>query len=239
MRKSHHPIYQSAWHLAATLAVIVAPFLFLYFFSQVAHISSRELFRDVFVSSWRLFIAYLISAVLAWIWAVAFYKGRRAVIVLPFFDVLQSFPTFAALPTAIYFWGATNTTVIFFLIFTIIWPIFFSIVSSMKLIKRDWEEAAIMARLSPLDRFRKFLWPASIPGLAMGTIVGLGEGWEALVATEIIVKMPTGLGSFFTDFSGQPAIIGFGILGLLILIFSINKLLWLPLMEWSHRQMEE
>jgi ABC-type nitrate/sulfonate/bicarbonate transport system permease component len=239
MRKSHISIYRSTWHLTVTLLIVVAPFFFLYFFSRAADISSSELFRDVFVSSWRLLIAYIISTILAWIWAVSFYKGRRAAIALPFFDVLQSFPTFAALPTVVYFWGASGITVIFFLVITVIWPIFFSTVSSMKLVKRDWEEAVIMARLSSWDYFNKFLLPASIPGLVMGSIVGLGEGWEALVATEIIVKMPTGLGSFFQQFSQNPRIVGFGILGLLVLIFSMNKLIWLPLLEWSHQRMEE
>lgn len=72
---------------------------------------------------------------------MTFYKGKRAAVVLPIFDVLQSFPTFAALPLATLAWGPSNSTVILFLVVTVIWPIFFSIISSLKLIKRDWEEA--------------------------------------------------------------------------------------------------
>lgn len=114
----------------------------------------------------------------------------------------------------------------------------FSIVSSLKLIRRDWEEAVEMTGLRGFNYWRKFLWPVSFPGLVTGSIIGLGEGWEALVATEMIVKTKSGLGHFFQVFLNNPPITGLGILGLLLLIFSLNKLIWLPLLDWGHRQME-
>lgn len=240
MPKHHHiVIYKSRWHLFATICFVVVPFLFLWVFSQVAQIATGKLFLDVFVSAGRLAVAYLIAAVLAWIAAVAFFRGRGATIALPLFDVLQSFPTFAALPIAVYFWGSSDTTVIFFLVITVIWPIFFSIISSLKLIKHDWEEAAEMNGLRGFNYLRFFILPISLPGLITGSIVGLGEGWEALVATEIISGMKTGLGSFFGAYSTNVPITMFGILGFLILIFSMNKLLWLPLLDASHHRMEE
>jgi hypothetical protein len=60
-----------------------------------------------------------------------------------------------------------------------------------------------------------------------------------LVATELIVKIKPGLGGFFEMFSHNLPVTALGILGFLIFIFSINKLAWLPLLEWSHRKMEE
>jgi ABC-type nitrate/sulfonate/bicarbonate transport system permease component len=232
-------IYKTKWHLIATLIIVAIPFLFLLLFSQFFNIDIIILFKDIGVSLFRLFIAYLVAVILAWTCATSFYKGKRAIIALPIFDVLQSFPTFAALPLAVFFWGATNFTVIFFLVITIIWPIFFSVISSLKLVKRDWEEAAEIYRLHGLTYIKKFLLPISIPGLITGTIVGLGEGWEALVATEIIVNIKSGLGKFFQSVSSNPTVTIFGIFGLLLLIFSINKLIWLPLLNRSHKLMEE
>lgn len=237
--KKRVKIYQTRWHLAATLAILAAPFVFLVFFSQLFHIATFSLFRDIGVSFLRLLIAYIIAVVLAWTWAASFYRGRGSAVALPLFDVLQSFPTFAALPLATFFWGPSGFTVVLFLVITIIWPIFFSIVSSLKLVRRDWEEAVEITRIRGLDYIKKFLLPVSIPGFITGSIVGLGEGWEALVATEIVVKVKEGLGSFFQTFATNPSITAFGILGLLLLIFSINKLLWLPLLDWSHHMMEE
>lgn len=239
MRKRRAAIYQSRKHLIFTLAVVAAPFLFLLVFSRLANIATAKLFLDVFISLGRLLIAYCIAAVLAVLLGILFYRGRRALVALPLFDVLQSFPTFATLPLATFVFGASNATVIIFLILTVLWPILFSVISSLKLIKHDWEEAAVIAGLHGVDYSKYFLLPASIPGLITGSIIGLGEGWEALVATEMIVQMDIGLGDFFQSFSGSIPITMFGILGLLLLIFSMNKLIWLPLLEWSHQKMEE
>ncbi len=232
-------IYKSSWHIAVIIATLAAPMIFMLLFSRLLKIATSKLFLDLFVSTWRLAAAYFISLALSWFWAILFFRGRRAVIALPLFDVLQSFPTFAALPLAVLAFGASHFTIIFFLVVTVIWPIFFSMISSLKLIRKDWEEAARVCGLRGFNFLRHFLLPASIPGLVTGSIIGLGEGWEALVATEIISGTQTGLGSFFSAFRNNSVITAFGILGLLLFIFSINKLVWFPLLNWSHRKMEE
>lgn len=239
MRKRRNFIYHSRAHLFTTIGIIFVPFIFLFVFSQYAKIGTAKLFTDLFISFVRLAAAYSIAAALAWICAVFFYRGRRAFVALPIFDVLQSVPTFAALPLAVYFWGRSARIVILFLVLAIVWPIFFSLISSLKLIRRDWEEAAAIAGLRGFGYLRWFLWPVSLPGFITGSIVGLGDGWEALVATEIIVATRTGLGSFFSLYSQNAFITVFGIVGLLLFIFSVNKLVWLPLLLRSHRLMEE
>ncbi len=232
-------IYQSKRHVIVTALFIVIPFVFLLLFAQLSNIASAKLAIDVSSSLTRIALAYFVAAFLGWFFAVLFYKGKRAIIALPIFDVLQSFPTFAALPIATMIWGPNNFTIIFFLVLAIIWPVFFSVISSMKLIKREWEEAVEVYQLSKIDYLRKFLLPVSIPGLITGSIVGMGDGWEALIATEIIVGIKTGLGSFFQFFSANTNMTALGILGFLLIIFTINKLIWLPLLNWGHQKMEE
>lgn len=238
-RRKRMKIYASRRHLLVTLIFLVAPFIFLLGFSRLAHIATATLFLDLFVSLARLLIAYSISVILGWLLAVAFYRGPRAAVALPVFDVLQSFPTFAVLPLATMFWGPSNSLVIFFLVMTIVWPLIFPIISSLKLIKRDWEETVAISGISGLNYLRYFIWPVSVPGLVTGSIIGLGNAWQAIVATEIIIGSRIGLGSFFQSFSANPTVTAFGIFGLLLIVFSINKLLWLPLIEQSHNLMEE
>lgn len=238
-RKKHSHIYNSKKHLLFPLLVAALPFLFLLFFSEFTHIAKSTLIYDMTISSLRLAVAYIISVIFAWILAALFYRGRRSAIALPIFDLLQSFPTFAALPLAVLFLGASNYTVVFFLVLTIIWPVLFSLISSLKLIRRDWEEVAEISGLRGWSYLKSFLIPISFPGLITGSVIGLGEGWEALVATEIIVGKTSGLGSFFGHFSTNTTVTALGILGLLIVIFSINKLIWLPLLEIGHREMGE
>ncbi len=237
--KGQMKIYASGLHLAVTLFFIAVPFVFLLFFSKFSEISTGVLFQEMVVSFLRLLTAYTIAVILAWILAVSFYRGKRTVFALPLFDVLQSFPTFATLPLAVYFWGASNFTIIFFLILTVIWPMLFSIISALRLIKQDWREAVEMSGISGMVYLKKFIFPISMPGLITGSLIGLGEGWEALIATEIVVQEKIGLGNFFQTHSTNPKITFLGILGFLLVIFSINKLIWTPLLEWSHGKMED
>ena len=231
-------IYRNRWHLAATFFIIVLPLVYLYAFARLSHLAVSGLAGDMGVSLIRMIVAYLIAAVLGWGSAVLFYRGPFSVIALPIFDVLQCIPTFAVLPLVVMVLGPSNVTVVLFLILAIVWPIFFSVVSSLKLIRQDWQEAAQIARLNGWDYFRLFLWPASLSGLTTGTIVGLGDGWEALIATEIIIQVRSGLGIFFNAHTNSVSLTLFGMLGLLLVIFVINKLLWLPLLEKSHLQLE-
>src|SRR6185503_8191835 len=147
-QKHRMKIYRSGAHLAATFLIVVAPFLFLLFFSKIQQIAVSTLFLDVFTSLARLAIAYLFAVLLALVLAMAFHKGASSHLGLPIFDILQSLPEFAILPLAVIYWGQTNFTVIFFLILTIIWPIMFSIIGSLKLARHDWEEAIEIYHLS-------------------------------------------------------------------------------------------
>lgn len=232
-------IYAKRSHLVATLLIVLLPFVALLVFAKAADLNTTDLLANTLVSVARMIIAYGIAAALAWILAVAFHRGKIAAFVLPIFDVLQSFPTFAILPIATYFLGPNNFTVILFLVITVIWPILFSIISSLRLIKHDWEEAVEIYQLRGWNYIRKFVWPASIPGLITGSIIGLGDGWESVVGTEIIVGIKSGLGGFFQSFSQNVTVTALGITGFLVLIFSINKLVWTPLLDWSHKKTEE
>ena len=239
MRKRHGLIYHSRLHVLVTLFVVFLPFLFFLLFAEATKIAVTTLYYDVFISIVRLGVSYIIALAFAWVIAVLFYQGRRSAIVLPIADVLQSFPTFAALPLATLYWGVNNTTIIVFMVITVIWPILFSIISSLKLIKHEWREAVEMSGLRGFEYVRYFLFPVTLPGIVTGSIIGLGDGWEAIVGTEIIVGIRTGLGGFFEKFSTNPTITFFGIAGLLLIIFAINKIIWLPLLEHSHTLIEE
>lgn len=232
-------IYKSTGHLVATVLIVAVPFLFLLLFSRVVKIATSELFFDVFISIFRLFIAYVLAALVGWLLAVWFYHGKRSQVALPLFDVLQSFPTFAAVPLAMLYWGSNDFTVIFFLSVTIIWPICFNVLSSLKSARRDWVEAVEMSQLSGYGYLKYYLWPVTVPGLVTGSIISLGEGWEALVATEIIISVKSGLGDFFQTYNTHPTITFFGILGLLLIVFSVNKIIWTPLLEKSRIMTEE
>lgn len=239
MSQKHAAIYGSRLHLAATFSFIVGPFLFLLVFAYIAEIKISTLFVDFTVSIFRLLAAYLIAVSLAWILALAFATGNWSTYALPVFDVMQSFPTFAIVPLAVLYFGVSNFTIIFFLVITIIWPLLFSTINSLKLVKKEYREVADIYGLKGWNKLKYFLLPASVPGIVTGSIIGLGEGWEALVATEIIVRSNTGLGNFFQVNATSTFNTFLGILALMLIIFSINRLIWAPILTKVYYRMEE
>ena len=232
-------IHFRRWHSVLVLVILAVLFGFFYYLSRVSEQDPSVILSDVVSSLARMVIGYVISAILGFFLAVLLYKNRSSTLLLPLFDVAQSFPTFAALPIAVMFWGPNEFTVIFFLVFTMVWPIFFTIISSLKLVHQEWEEAMQISGIRGMRYIWKFLVPVSVPALITGSIIALGDAWEALIATEIIVGIKSGFGPFFKAFSTNPRVTTFGIVGLLIIVFAINKLVWLPLLESSHASHEE
>ena len=238
-RHLHQVVYPLSSKMIATTLFVAAPVIFFYIFARSTNMATSVLFADIGTSLFRITAAFFIALFLGWVFAVISVQKRVAGVALPVFDVLQSVPSFAALPIAVLYWGATNFTVITFMVLAIIWPILFSVISSLKLVRQEYHEAVQVFGLRGWKKLWYFILPASVPGLITGTIVGLGEAWEAIIATEIIVGTKTGLGSFFSAFSDSPRMTFLGIGGLLLIVFSINKIFLLPLLDKSHSLHEE
>ncbi len=234
--KKYLKIYQHKTHLAVTFAVILLPLFFIFFLTPLGKTEQSLFLDDLFTSTLRIAIAYALSLGIAVGLGLLFTRGRTGHIAIPLFDVLQSIPTFAILPLGVRFFGASDATVIFFLVITMVWPILFSIISSLKLSREDWEEAAEVYGARGWRRIVYFALPLTFPGVITGSIVGLADGWEVLVATEIILgPHARGLGGFFNEYAGSSQVVLFGVLTLLLFVFAINKLAWLPLLERSHK----
>ncbi|MDA1335224.1 MAG: ABC transporter permease subunit [bacterium] len=237
MRRHKSDIYQSRVHLVVTLLIVVVPFILFIVFAQAIEIPVSKLFLYIGTSGLRLLIAYTAATIIALILATLFYKGKRGKVALPLFDVLQNIPTFTLLPIATLFWGASERTVVLLLTIIMLWPIFFSIINALQQTRSEWDEAVQIMKLSGWKRFRHYILPVGIPGLVTGSIIAIAEGWEAIIAAEIITNI-SGLGQFFQAYSTNPTVTAAGILGILVLIFGLNKLVWMPLLEKSHSNME-
>ncbi len=240
MRGYHQfSLNRSRRHLLVAFGVLILPLISLIIFSIVSKISFVGAVEDLLISMGRLGVAFVFAVVIAWTAVVLLIRGRTESSALAIFDVLQSLPTFTILPLAVHFLGDSEMTIIFFLTITIIWPIIFSIVSSLKQVDRSWHEAVAISRIRGMDYVRNFLFPVTAPGIVTGAIIGLGDGWEALIATELLLHTSRGLGPFFGNFSNNTTMTIFGVLIFLSIIFALNKFIWLPLLEKSHRLIEQ
>lgn len=236
MRYSHSiKIYKKRWHLLLTFITIAAPFIYIIIFSEFTGVKTGQVFIDLGTSFMRVLVAYAISVAVAIPLAFFLGQGKIGDFFLPIFDVLQSFPSFAILPLLVVWFGIGNAAAIFFLVITMAWPILFSVLSSLRLSRKDLEEAAFIFGARGWKKMFLFTLPLSLPGLITGSIVGIGEGWEAIVGAEIIGITP-GIGGFLNNASsnGDTKVLAFGIIALLLFLFTLNKLIWIPLLKKTH-----
>jgi NitT/TauT family transport system permease protein len=200
----------------------------------------------------RLALAYGVS--LAWTIPAAVYIARnhRASRVLtPVIEVFASIPATALLPLIIGFAIAitpsrgTEAELAAFLIalFAMQWYLLFNLISGVRAIPGDLDEAARAFGLRGRTYWRRLLFPAMIPSLLTGSITAWGAGWNALVVSEYIrfggpsgvqLYTVTGLGSLMdiaTFDMPDSEVLLLSILAMVLVVLAMNKLLWRPLFK--------
>jgi NitT/TauT family transport system permease protein len=204
-----------------------------------------------FYSLTRILIAYLLSLVFAlgYGWLAAHNKRLEAPM-LAILDILQSIPVLSFLPAVMLALVAMIPTrqlgvelgaVI--LIFTgQVWNIAFSFYSSLKSIPRELHEAALIYRLSPLQRFFTLELPYGAIGLVWNSMVSVAGGWFFLMACEMFVlgkrdfRLP-GLGSYLQTAASagdMPSIL-WGLTAMIAVIILLDQVVWRPVIAWSDK----
>lgn len=191
-------------------------------------------------TTYRLILAYSIALVLGA--SIALLVGWSTLIDLffPVFDILQNIPSFALFPLFVYFFGFSDLMIILFAVSSIIWPILFAILTAIKSAHKDLTDAATIFGAIGIKRIRYYLAPLSFPALLSGSIIGIAIGWEAVIGAEIIANI-AGFGAFIHDVgaTGINASAVAGALGILVIVFMINRLVWAPLLQESSRRYAE
>jgi taurine transport system permease protein len=148
----------------------------------------------------------------------------------PLLLFFQAIADIAWLPLLIIWFGFTQTSVNFVLVYSIIFPLIISIVASIDSIPDDLVRAARALGAKRRQVVREVIVPGSMAGVATGLRVGLGYGWRALIAAEIIVGT-SGLGFMMFDArrAGQVDDVFVGMIVLGVLWYATDALLLAPL----------
>lgn len=212
-------------------------FLVLFWLVDLANLDSRALFDGFIASTLRMTLAYVIALVISLLFALLVSVNQTVEnIFLPILDVLQSFPSFALFPLLVHaLKNSPEVVIIGVLVIATIWPIFFALVGGIKNRRQDLEEAATIFGAIGVRRLLFFTFPTLLPAIVTGSIVGWGDGWELIIGAELLVRAQVGIGSYLGILgdSGQNTLLAFGIVILMLLLFIINKVVWLPLLHRS------
>lgn len=193
----------------------------------------------------RVVSGYLLSFAIAFPLAILVTRRPRAGrIGLPIIEVVASVPATALFPLFIFglvaafpefgFQGAA----ILVLMTGMVWYLFFNILSGLRSIPPDLEEAARSYGLGRKQYYRRLVLPAIFPALITGSITAFGGGWNTLVIAEYIHYSSSqqfqllGLGELLNIGiqlpNGLPLMIT-ALLVLIVAVVALNELLWKPL----------
>lgn len=203
---------------------------------QVAHtfvgLAAHGIIAEYAATSLRLIgIATLIAAVtgipLGFLIGSNRYAARALEGSLRF---LQGVSGIAWLPLAIIWFGFTHTTTLVVVIYTLVVPIVFNTMVGVRAIPPTYALALRSLGAGRWRIVRDVYLPGALPSIVVGLRLGMGYGWRALIAAEMLVRQG-GLGDliFGARTFGQidRIMVGMVVIGCLYLV--IDRLIVQPI----------
>ena len=149
----------------------------------------------------------------------------------PLLEFIRPIPPLAWIPLSILWFGIGDTQNQYIIFLAAFFPIVINTMAGARDVDTYMVRAGLSLGASQGDLFRTVVLPASLPNIFVGLRVGLGIGWMALVAGELVAA-PSGLGFMInnarTVFRSDYILLGMVLIGILGLILDF-------LMRWAAR----
>ena len=113
-------------------------------------------------------------------------------------QVLRTVPPLAWFPISLMVFQDANTSAIFVIFITAIWPIIINTAVGIREIPQDYINVARVLRLRKAEYIRNIVIPATVPYVFTGLRISVGLAWLAIVAAEML-KADGGIGYFIWD----------------------------------------
>ncbi len=208
----------------------------------------RQLPALLGLSLLRMLVAFILSVIFGLVaGTLAATDEKRARVLLPTLDALQSIPVLGFFPTVIFWFmgGAEQrfgleASAIFLIFTSMCWNLAFCVYEAIKAIPSELLEATRSLGLGSVARFRKIYLPASLPRIIDNSVLSWSNGWFFLMACEIIAlgslsfRLP-GIGSFLSLAIDNKnwGHMGIGIICLVLLILLMDFFIWKPAQEFA------
>jgi ABC-type nitrate/sulfonate/bicarbonate transport system permease component len=155
----------------------------------------------------------------------------------PLVEVLRPIPPLAWIPLSILWFGIGDIQNQFIIFLGMFFPILLNTIAGVKSVEPNLIRAARCLGASETRILRRIVLPAALPQIMTGIRVGMGFGWMALVAAELI-GANSGLGFLINDartvLRTDYVIVGMITIGLVGLsIDQFIRLLGRRVMPWS------
>ncbi len=215
------------------------------------HTEFRYLPLYTIFSLTRGLVAYLISLVFTLVYGYIMAHSRKAErVMLPMLDVLQSIPVLSFLPgfsiALIAIFPHSNIGLELVAVLAIftgqVWNMTYAFYRSLKVIPNDMRDAAESFYLSKKEIFLKLELPASTIPLVWNSMMSFAGGWffiticEAFTLGDRDFRLP-GVGSYMSEaiIKGNVGAMVAGVVAMGVMIVSLDRVLWRPLVIWSRK----
>ncbi len=243
-----------SWYLLITTGVAIYS-IYIHPLGAAALAHIRMIPYDLGSSIARLISAYAISLAIAF--PLAYLLTRRprmARVGLPLVEIVASVPATAVFPLIVYVVVAdlgVQFASVLMLMTGMIWYLFFNLLSGMRSLPPDLDEAARSFGVKGTPYYRKVLLPAVFPAFITGSITAFGGGWNTLIVAEYLSVSTTtqtsigavtmthpeyqvpGIGQLiqagFANSALGPGVYVAALLTLVVTVVVVNELLWKPL----------
>ncbi|HTZ61582.1 MAG TPA: ABC transporter permease subunit [Thermoplasmata archaeon] len=192
----------------------------------------------------RVVAAYVLCLLIALPLGLLLARSPRAArFGMPTVEVIASFPATALFPVIIFelipYISAEGAAVLM-LMTGMLWYLFFNILSGIRALPPDLDEAAHSFGLRGWKRFSQVVLPGIFPALITGSITAFGGGWNTLIVAEYLnvgssqslslfgVGRAIDIGYAMPNHTGYPLMVA-AILTLVGTVVAINELIWKPL----------
>lgn len=141
---------------------------------------------DALGSAYRALLGFALGATMAIALGVWVGWSRTAE---RFFDptvqLLRPMPRTALLPFAIIFFGLTDASALFLVIYGVFLQVYIQVVTGVKLVARDWKRAAFMLGASPRQVLWRVVLPGAMPHIFGGLRLGIAYAWTLMILAEM------------------------------------------------------
>jgi NitT/TauT family transport system permease protein/taurine transport system permease protein len=193
------------------------------------------LFEHTFQSLGRLALGLVAGCSMGIVLGVAMGLRRDlAEFIEPLASFLNALSGIAWIPLAIVWFGIGPGAVTFILWNSIFFLVLFNTLLGVLSVPQVYRSAILTLGGSTRQIILDVLVPGAMPNIVLGLRMGMGFGWRALIAAEMI-GATSGLGFFIFDASSylRTDMIVAGIIVIGVLVMATDRLLLVPLERWT------
>lgn len=169
-------------------------------FAELVQLLQRGvLLSHILASLQRVFAGFLIAAAVGIPLGALIGSSRVfAQLLDPLVEILRPIPPLAWIPLSILWFGIGNTQNTYIIFLACFFPVVLNTISGIRGVDRIFVSATITLGARPRHIFLDVIVPGALPSIITGLRIGLGIGWMALVAAELVAAR-SGLGFMIED----------------------------------------